>query len=470
MSDHFGKCQNELLLIGVSTFWPLFHALAHCVVQIHMASRKRPRLQCPLCKETLSYSAYCRHQQTQLCIPDKRCQSFGSQPQSKENEESSNSTHIDDITSGNDYQDSEHFSNYVSSSSQSSSDESNDSAPEIWDVESEMTPDDSTEPLPTTNITYILSYFLLFFQLCYHVSDRGLQHIINLISSLFHWVSVIYGKQSSTLNEFPKTIYSLKRSFGMVHEFDRYCVCTSCNTLYTEEASKITRPNNSQISQRCSYIEYPNHPQKSRRIKCGVELMKIVKIQGNDYLYPRKLFVFNSISRSLKKLAARPGFFESCELWRKLSYPDGSFMTDIYEGNFWKDWADYLKTKGNLLLMLNVDWFRPYKHTTYSIGVIYLVILNLPRTLRFKPENMIIIGTIPGPNEPKLTINTYLKPLVDKLLQLYTGICNESSQAKLGIKTVRVALACISADIPATRKVCGFYGFKAQQVHESVSY
>ena len=83
--------------------------------------------------------------------------------------------------------------------------------------------------------------------------------------------------------------------------------------------------------------------------------MKTVKIQGKDHLYPRKLFVYNSISRSLKKLAARPGFFESFELWRKLSYPDGSFMTDIYEGNFWKDWADYLKTKGNLLLMIGLD-------------------------------------------------------------------------------------------------------------------
>ena len=104
--------------------------------------------------------------------------------------------------------------------------------------------------------------------------------------------------------------------------------------IHRREASKIARPNNSQISQRCSYIEYPNHPQKSHRIKCGVELMKTVKIQGKDHLYPQKLFVYNSISRSLKKLAACPGFFESCELWRKLSYPDGSFMTDIYEESF----------------------------------------------------------------------------------------------------------------------------------------
>ena len=66
-----------------------------------------------------------------------------------------------------------------------------------------MRPDDSTEPVPTTNINYkYIKLLVAIFQLCYHVSDRGLQHIINLISSLFYWVSVIYGKQSSTLNEF----------------------------------------------------------------------------------------------------------------------------------------------------------------------------------------------------------------------------------------------------------------------------
>ena len=177
----------------LSTFRSLFYALAYCVLQIHMASRKRPRLQCPLCKETLSYSAYCRHQQTQLCIPDKRCQSSQSQPQNKEIEGSFNSTDIDDITNGNDYQDSEQFINDVSLSSQSSSDESNDSAPEIWDIESEMTSNDSTEPLPTTNINYILSYFLLFFQLCYRTRTkfRGLNFRLKISNyfrgSLFLW-------------------------------------------------------------------------------------------------------------------------------------------------------------------------------------------------------------------------------------------------------------------------------------------
>ena len=74
-----------------------------------------------------------------------------------------------------------------------------------------------------------------------------------------------------------------------------------------------------------------------------------------------------------------------------------------------------------------------------------------------------------------MTINTYLKPLVDELLQLYTGICIESSQAKLGIKTIRVALACISSDIPATSKArhgCSkcMKVFPTESILESTNY
>lgn len=91
----------------------------------------------------------------------------------------------------------------------------------------------------------------------------------------------------------------------------------------------------------------------------------------------------------------------------------------------------------------------------------YLVIQNLPQTVRFRPEISIIVGTIPGPHEPKLTINMYLKPMVAKLLTLWSGIQTQSSKSIFGSRTMRVALCCINSDILATRKLCGFYGFKA---------
>ena len=104
----------------------------------------------------------------------------------------------------------------------------------------------------------------------------------------------------------------------------------------------------------------------------------------------------------------------------------------------------FLCNPNNLCLKLNLDWFNPFKHVQYSVGVIYFVIENLPRTDRYKLENIIIISCIPGTKEPKKHINTYLKPVVDELLELWHGRC---------------ALTCITCDLPATRKMFFIYHF-----------
>ena len=61
-------------------------------------------------------------------------------------------------------------------------------------------------------------------------------------------------------------------------------------------------------------------------------------------------------------------------------------------------------------------------YENHSGGVIYLVLVNLPREIRFRKKNVIIIGVIPGPKKPKGNINFFLKPLVDELLDLWNGI------------------------------------------------
>jgi hypothetical protein len=102
-------------------------------------------------------------------------------------------------------------------------------------------------------------------------------------------------------------------------------------------------------------------------------------------------------------------------------------------------------------LCLNVDWFQPFKHTKY--GAVYLAILNLPRSERYSADNTILLGVIPGPKEPELTINTFLEPLVDELLQLWNGVVMKTHNSSV---LVRSALLCVACDIPAARKVCGF--------------
>ena len=67
-----------------------------------------------------------------------------------------------------------------------------------------------------------------------------------------------------------------------------------------------------------------------------------------------------------------------------------------------------------------------------------------------------ILGVIPGPTEPKGHINTFLKPIVDDLLDLWNGIPLHPKG-----NTIRAALVGVSADMPALRKVAQFLGHKA---------
>ena len=50
-----------------------------------------------------------------------------------------------------------------------------------------------------------------------------------------------------------------------------------------------------------------------------------------------------------------------------------------------------------------------------------LTVRNLPRQERFCKKWTMIVD-IPGPSEPKLHINTFLKPLVDDILGLITTV------------------------------------------------
>ena len=94
------------------------------------------------------------------------------------------------------------------------------------------------------------------------------------------------------------------------------------------------------------------------------------------------------------------------------------------------------------------------------MGVLYLAVINLPRSIRFKWENVIVVGVIPGPSEPKLTINTYLRPCVRDLLKLWDGVILQEN----GTKSIfKAALVCTSSDVPATRKMGGFLGHNAKK-------
>ena len=195
-----------------------------------------------------------------------------------------------------------------------------------------------------------------------------------------------------------------------------------------------------------SYVPFPNHPQKSKRKPCGQNLLRKVTLKGGtEKLYSFKVYCYKSIRERLSDTLAGPTIASRCEEWRDRITPEG-YLCDIFDGKVWKEFitSGFLSERHNLPLMMNCDWFQPFKHTQYSVGVLYLVIMNLPRNIRFKPENLVIAGIIPGHSEPSCyEINSYLRPLIDELLDLwYDGfsVSVNGTCAKFRAAVLRVAL------------------------------
>ncbi|MEW8562130.1 MAG: hypothetical protein AB2541_08490 [Candidatus Thiodiazotropha sp.] len=122
---------------------------------------------------------------------------------------------------------------------------------------------------------------------------------------------------------------------------------------------------------------------------------------------------------------------------------------------------EFLDAHNTYALQLNVDWFQPYaRRNDVSIGVLYMVILNLPLAVRFKKENMIIVGIIPSLSKEPSCLDNFLLPMVSELKHLWKGVSMKTSNSPNGV-LVRCALLCCAADIPAARKLCGFLGHSA---------
>ena len=145
-----------------------------------------------------------------------------------------------------------------------------------------------------------------------------------------------------------------------------------------------------------------------------------------------------------------------------------SLLSDVIHGTVLRgfkgpDGSRFMSHQRNLAPMMNVDWFQPFKHLPYSIGVIYLSSMNLPRGERFKRENIIVVGIIPGPGEP-WRLNPYLVPLVSELKELWEdGIRVCHSKSPTVPEKFFAAVLLVACDVTAARNLCGLLGRAARR-------
>ena len=318
----------------------------------------------------------------------------------------------------------------------------------------------------SNKLLLIYTVFLLMFQTVFRISDRALDILLTFFSTFFQMVGKCLSLDTltSVSSKMPSNLRQARMQAGGRQSFMQYVCCPKCHSTYTKDECVFKDEKGSVSVAFCSYVRFPAHPQRSRRLPCNTPLMKKVRtLSGNTTFRPYLIYCYKSLVDSLQMLLSRPNFFVDCEKWRKRSCTPGCY-SDIYDGRIWHEFQSYngqpfLSVPYNFAFQLNVDWFQPYDHTPHSEGVIFLTILNLPCTMRYRQENTLLLGVIPGPHEPKLHINSFLQPLVDDLLKLWNGVILKTYDGTQRI--VRGALLCAACDVPAARKVCGFVGHGA---------
>ncbi|GET50735.1 uncharacterized protein LOC107327733 [Rhizophagus irregularis DAOM 181602=DAOM 197198] len=228
---------------------------------------------------------------------------------------------------------------------------------------------------------------------------------------------------SDDFNDFPDSLYLTRKKLGLNDQFHSFVPCPKCHKLYKKEEVVDFKQEDNPAIMKCQHIEFPNSSVRRSRL-CNTALSEKISASTNrTIIRPNLMYPFAGINQQLATMFCRPG----------------SEVADSHLG-----------------LMLNLDWFQPYDSTIYSIGVIYAAICNLPRDIRFRRENLLTLGILPGPKEVSLhKVNHYLAPIVNELETLWAGLTlNRTYECENG-KRVRGALILVSCDIPAARKICG---------------
>ena len=275
----------------------------------------------------------------------------------------------------------------------------------------------------------VVVIFICLWQSVFTISDAALEILLKFLTSL---VKLLAGSASSVTtfltSTMPSSIYLLRKHSQRVDgdKFIEYVVCPSCYSLYRIENCLETCEDGEQVPKLCSYVKFPRHPFPLHRKPCGSHLLKKVRLFNGRVEYrPRYVYAYQPLKVSLQQLLNRPGFADKMELWRSRKSSENQ-LSDVYDGNIWKEFLSskhnfFLNSKRSYGVMLNFDFFQPYKHTTESYGALYLTLMNLPRSERFKQENVILVSIVPPFEHEPSTLNSFLRPLVDELKEFWVS-------------------------------------------------
>ena len=191
-------------------------------------------------------------------------------------------------------------------------------------------------------------------------------------------------------------------------EYTKFIVCpnSECCELYSTTFQLDT----SEIH-KCTQLHYG--------LQCNKPLLyeKFLSF-GKRRFIPYKMFIYLSPITWLKMFYGNESFKELLPV--QLQHATGNdCLEDVWDGRVWKSFKCdnrgiekwFFSDLYHVALILNIDWFKPFKHSEYKVGGIYMNVLNSPRTERYKTKWTMLIGLIPGPtdNNVRTQANEYFK-------------------------------------------------------------
>ena len=266
---------------------------------------------------------------------------------------------------------------------------------------------------------------------------------------------------SPSLYRFPRDPRTVLSSLKLKPDVQTFICCPKCFALYPPDA---------ETSDFCSFREATTSK------PCNESLAHFKTVGNTTKRVVTREYFHQILKIWLGKLLCRPGIEQLLD--RDVFSGDSDHpQMDVFSGDALRQFSDrdgstFLPSRpseGRYIFGLSVDAFNPFLNKQAgkkaSSTAIYMVLLNLPPSIRYKVENMYLAGIIPGPREPSLTqINHLLRPLVNELLEFWDpGVWYTSTPCFASGKLVRAALVPLICDLKAARQVMGHGSHSARK-------
>ncbi|KAI7944112.1 hypothetical protein MJO28_011640 [Puccinia striiformis f. sp. tritici] len=243
-----------------------------------------------------------------------------------------------------------------------------------------------------------------------------------------------------------------------------------------DKAAETGASNNNEKAEE-SVEETEDSFEDTDELVCGAILFK----KSGSTRKPIRKFATQDLVAWLARLFCRENIEEALEQTARKSqsaYDDSLEMLDIHDSPVWQDFCgadgkQFTANSGNVTFSMFTDGINPHgnrvggKHI--SVTFIIMVCLSLPVALRYRPENIFLVGIAPGPREPSLEqTNFILKPVVDQLRMCWSpGVYLSKTLQRPKGRLVSAALLPFFADLPALRRSLGFASHSAKRMCSS---